>query len=156
VAYLLGLCEGNRCLGGVEGRRPGGGRIQVFRRGRRHWKHVGTIELPGGLWFTDYSSLSVAGDRIAVVSQESSALWVGRFTPATWELADGGRVCAFPRDPAGEILYCTVEGVSWLGDGQVVVVSDKAKVDTQPRRCRGKEQSLHVFALPPAVPAHGR
>ena len=34
-AYLLGLCEGNRCKGGAEGRVPGGGRIHVFRRGRR-------------------------------------------------------------------------------------------------------------------------
>jgi hypothetical protein len=30
--HLLGLCEGNRCEGGAEGRIPGGGRIQVFRR----------------------------------------------------------------------------------------------------------------------------
>ena len=37
---LLGLCEGNRCKGGAAGRRPGGGRIQVFARGRRHWDRV--------------------------------------------------------------------------------------------------------------------
>lgn len=29
--HLLGLCEGNGCLGGSAGRQPGKGRIQVFR-----------------------------------------------------------------------------------------------------------------------------
>ena len=37
---LLGLCEGNKCKAGAEGRKPGGGRIQVFRRGQKHWDRV--------------------------------------------------------------------------------------------------------------------
>jgi len=32
VTYLPAICEGNRCEGGTAGRRPGGGRIQVFTR----------------------------------------------------------------------------------------------------------------------------
>ena len=47
--FLLGLCEGNRCRDGAEGRRPGGGRVQVFERGRRHWDRVATIRLPATL-----------------------------------------------------------------------------------------------------------
>ena len=74
--YLLGLCEGNRCRDGEEGRRPGGGRVQVFERGRRHWERVATVRLPATLGFEDFSSLAVAGDRLAVLSQASSALWV--------------------------------------------------------------------------------
>ena len=70
--YLLGLCEGNRCKGGAEGRDPGGGRIHVFRRSRRQWDRVGTIRLPETVLFEDYSGIAVAGDRIAVVSQASS------------------------------------------------------------------------------------
>ena len=64
--YLLGLCEGNRCKGGAEGRVPGGGRIHVFRRGRRNWDRVGKIRLPETVLFEDYSGIAVTGDRIAV------------------------------------------------------------------------------------------
>jgi len=80
--YLLGLCEGNRCRDGEEGRQPGGGRIQVFERGRHHWDRVAAIRLPVTLPFEDFSSLAVAGERMAVLSQASSALWVGRPDPA--------------------------------------------------------------------------
>jgi hypothetical protein len=61
--YLLGLCEGNRCKGGAEGRIPGGGRIQVFRSGRRNWDRVGKIRLPETLLFEDYSGIAVTGSR---------------------------------------------------------------------------------------------
>ena len=71
-AYLLGLCEGNKCKGGAAGLVPGGGRIHVFRRARRDWDRVGTIRLPETVLFQDYSGIAVAGDRIAVVSQTSS------------------------------------------------------------------------------------
>jgi hypothetical protein len=148
--YLLGMCEGNRCRDGEEGRRPGGGRIQVFERGLRDWDRVATIRLPATLDFEDYSSLALAGDRLAVVSQASSALWVGRIRPSSWEVADEGAVWAFPADPAGRAVYCNVEGVSWLSADTVVVVSDRAKRNGQDERCRAKDQSIHVFAIPAA------
>jgi hypothetical protein len=148
-SYLLGLCEGNRCRDGEEGRRPGGGRIQVFERGRRHWDRVATIRLPVELPFEDFSSLAVAGDRIAVVSQESSALWVGRLQRSGWELADRGAVWGFPPDPEGRTVYCNVEGVSWVSTDRVVVVSDRAKRNgRQDECCRAKDQSIHVFTIP--------
>src|SRR5215813_8725876 len=74
--YLLGLCEGNRCQGGAEGRIPGGGRVHVFQRGRGHWGRVGTIRLPETVLFEDYSGIAITGDKIAVISQASSALWL--------------------------------------------------------------------------------
>ena len=58
---LVALCEGNRCRGGREGMRPGGGRLQLFRPAAEICAHVGTIELPTHLWFGDYSSLAVRG-----------------------------------------------------------------------------------------------
>jgi hypothetical protein len=147
--WLLGLCEGNRCRDGADGRRPGGGRIQVFERGRRHWDHAATIRLPATLSFQDFSSLAVAGDRLAVLSQESSALWVGHLQPSAWDLADEGEVWAFPPDPRGRTVYCNVEGVSWIAPDRVVVVSDRAKRDgRQDDRCRAKDQSIHVFTIP--------
>ncbi len=147
-SYLLGLCEGNRCRGGADGRRPGGGRIQVFTRGAPRWERVDTIRLPSSLWFEDYSSLAVVRDRIAVVSQESSALWVGRLAAGGWDVLDDGEVYLFPRDEDGKLRYCTVEGVSWLPTDEIVVVSDKAKPGEHAKRCGASDQSIHVFALP--------
>jgi hypothetical protein len=152
-SWLLGLCEGNRCRDGAEGRRPGGGRIQVFERGRRQWDRAATIRLPATLSFQDFSSLAVAGDRLAVLSQESSALWVGRLRPSAWEVADDGEVWRFPPDPRGRTVYCNVEGVSWIAPDRVVVVSDRAKRDgRQDDRCRAKDQSIHVFTIPAPDP----
>jgi hypothetical protein len=145
--YLLGLCEGNRCKGGAAGRVPGGGRIHVFRRGRRDWDRVGTIRLPDTVLFQDYSGIAVAGDRIAVVSQESSALWLGRLAPDDWEVTGAGVSYALPRSADGGIVYGTAEGVSWIAPDQVVMVSDKAKPE-QDRRCRAKDQSIHIFRIP--------
>jgi len=146
-AYLLGLCEGNRCRGGAEGRIPGGGRVHVFRRGPRHWERVGKIRLPGTVLFEDYSGIAVAGDRIAVISQVTSALWIGRLDPARWEVVDAGTTYLLPRNIDGEIIYGTAEGVSWITPDQLVMVSDKAKPG-QPGRCRAKDQSIHIFRIP--------
>jgi hypothetical protein len=146
--YLLGLCEGNRNRNGAAGRKPGGGRIVVFRRGRKNWKHHTTIDLPRTLDFADYSALSIAGGRVAVVSQETSALWSTSLASDAWELAGAGRTYLFPRDADGEIVYCTVEGVCWLGASAVVAVSDRAKARARGGRGRAKDESVHVFALP--------
>jgi hypothetical protein len=145
--YLLGLCEGNRCKGGAEGRIPGGGRIQVFRSGRRDWDRVGKIRLPETVLFEDYSGIAVTGDRIAVISQVSSALWLGRLPPDGWQVTGAGTTYALPRDADGNIVYGTAEGVSWIAPDQVVMVSDKAKPE-QDRRLRAKDQSIHVFRIP--------
>jgi hypothetical protein len=150
--YLLGLCEGNRCKGGAEGRIPGGGRIHVFRHGRRNWDRVGKIRLPETVLFEDYSGIAVTGDRIAVISQVSSALWLGHLAPDGWAVTGAGTTYALPRDADGNIVYGTVEGVSWIAPDQVVMCSDKAKAEQDPR-CRAKDQSIHLFAIPgPARP----
>ena len=146
--YLLGLCEGNRCKGGAAGRVPGGGRIHVFRRGRHQWDRVARIRLPETVLFVDYSGIAVNGDQIAVVSQVSSALWVGSLEPSRWQVSGDGTSYALPRDADGRIVYGTAEGVSWMAPDQVVMVSDKAKPE-QDRRCRAKDQSIHIFRIPP-------
>jgi len=146
-SYLLGLCEGNRCKGGADGRIPGGGRIQVFQRGRRNWDRVGKIRLPETVLFEDYSGIAVTGDRIAVISQVSSALWLGSLAPSGWQITGAGTSYALPRASDGSIAYGTVEGVSWIAPDQVVMVSDKAKPE-QDHRCRAKDQSIHIFRIP--------
>ncbi|WP_433362119.1 hypothetical protein ACQPZX_29770 [Actinoplanes sp. CA-142083] len=125
--YLLGLHE------------TGG--LLVFRPGRRNWRHVATVDLPAGLPLADFAGLSLAGNRLALLSQESAAVWAGELAPDKWAATGPGRVRRFPRG------YCTVEGVCWLGPESMVVVSDRAKRDSQPARCREKEESLHVLDL---------
>jgi hypothetical protein len=148
--FLLGLCEGNKCRGGPSGERSGRGRIQVFRESTHHWEHVDTVRLPPGLQFLDYSGIALDGHRIAVVSQASSALWIGELSPSAWEVVSEGSTYQFPRDARGRTLYCNVEGVSWIAPDRLVVVSDKAKVATQHKRCRTKDQSIHLFVIPKA------
>jgi hypothetical protein len=151
--YLLCLCEGNKCKGGSAGAKPGKGRIQVFRWDAETWEHDGTIRLPKAVRFRDYSGLDLRNGCLTVISQASSALWVGRLradpTGPEERIKDDGRLFLFPRDRKDRILYGNLEGVTWLGDGRVVVVSDKAKAD-QPGRCARKDQSIHIFRLPSA------
>ena len=143
---LLGLCEGNKCKAGAEGRKPGGGRIQVFRHGQKHWDRVAKIRLPRTLLFEDYSSIAADGDRLAVVSQVNSALWIGRLAATSWDIVDEGITYTFPRNADGQVIYCNIEGVSWTDSNRIVVVSDKAK--SKQELGREKDQSIHIFEIP--------
>jgi hypothetical protein len=149
--YLLGLCEGNLCRGGRRGRRPGGGRIQVFKKERGYWAHCDTIELPAGLEFENYSSLAFYGDRMAVVSSDAAALWLGELQQDKWAVVDDGVVYRFPLTKKGNIAYCTVDGISWLDDATFVAVSDHCRSTLGfKKRCRKKDQSIHIFRFPSA------
>lgn len=151
--YLLGLCEGNNCKSGSAGVQPGKGRIQVFMRAAENWEHVGTIKLPKSVRYKDYSSLDLRNGYLTVLSQASSAMWVGRLRAEPAGLndlfEDDGRLFLFPRDDKGRIIYCNLEGVTWLGNDRLAVVSDKGKSD-QPGHCARKDQSIHIFRLPDA------
>lgn len=145
--FLLALAEGNNGLGGRRGRVPGGGRIHVLQKRRREWQSVALIELPPHLDFKDFSALSLRGDRLAVVSQKSCRLWIGRMRLDDWTVAGKGRVYDLPRTAMGKRLYCTVEGLDWLTDDTLVMVSDLRK-QGYPERCAAKDQSVHVFRIP--------
>jgi hypothetical protein len=153
--YLLALCEGNRCRAGRKGRRPGGGRIQVLERHGKVWRPVATIELPRSVRFEDYSALSIRGERIAVASQRTSRLWLGKLRRSDWTIAGAGRQYDFPRTRKGKLLYSTVEGISWLTADTLVAVSDLTK-ESHPGRCAAKDQSIHVFRLPRSGSDRGR
>ena len=148
--YVLGLCEGNKCRSGKRGRKPGGGRIQIFQKGGGQWDHKGTIRLPKAVQFEDYASLDVDDRRLAVVSQATSALWIGLLQEDRWEFVDDGATYQFPKSDSGETVYCNIEGVSWIAPNQIVVVSDKQKPGEQPEACQEKDQSIHIFSIPDA------
>ena len=144
TGYLLALCEGNGCRAGRKGRAGGGGTIQVFTQKNQAWKLVHTISLPKTLVFSDYSGLDISADNIlAVSSQESSAIWIGKLDVNMWKTAGEGKVYTFPTDRKGDRLYCNVEGIAWIGKDRLVVVSD-AKKKSQSGSCKKKEQSIHI------------
>jgi hypothetical protein len=149
--YLLGLCEGNQCKGGRKGRKPGQGRVQVFERGQNAWSRVQTRNLPASLRCEDYASLDVNGSRIAVVSQASSLLWIGAFKDRYGNFSDTAQVYRFPRTRKQKTRYCNIEGVAWLGPDLILTVSDKRKSGKQAKRCKRKDQSIHIFRIPPAA-----
>lgn len=147
--HLLGLCEGNLCKCGKKGRKPGGGRVQVFEKSKKRWRQTGTIALPASLPFVDYSGMAVDGSRVAVVSQESSMLWVGQFNGTDWTWKDEGRLYNFPRTESECVRYGNIEGVAWINPSRIVVVSDRRKRATQPdKKLSEKDQSIHIFDIP--------
>jgi hypothetical protein len=147
--YLLALCEGNKCQCGNKGRKPGGGRVQVFDKKKKRWRHSDTIALPESVPFVDYSGMSVDRGRVAIVSQVNSLLWVGQFNEADWKWRDDGQIYEFPRFPDGSIQYGNIEGVGWITPTRIVTVSDRRKKSTQPDKALSeKDQSIHVFDIP--------
>jgi hypothetical protein len=147
--HVLALCEGNQCKCGSKGRKPGGGRIQVFEKKKRRWAHSGTIALPTALPFVDYSGMSIDHGRIAVVSQANSMLWVGQFDEEGWTWRDPGQLYEFPKSDEGAIRYGNIEGVGWLSPTRIVTVSDRRKKKNQPDKLLSeKDQSVHIFDIP--------
>jgi hypothetical protein len=147
--YLLALCEGNKCQCGNKGRKPGGGRVQLFVKDKKCWRHLRAIELPSSLPFVDYSGMSIDNGRVAIVSQENSMLWVGQFDEADWKWRDSGQLYEFPRSKKGAIRYGNIEGVGWLTPSRIVTVSDRRKKRDQPdEKLSEKDQSVHIFEIP--------
>jgi hypothetical protein len=145
--YLLALCEGNRCRAGRAGRKPGGGRIHVIQPSGPLWKPVARIKLPQSVKFEDYSAVALRGRRIAVLSQESSRLWIGTLRFGEWTIAGEGKTYEFPRAKKGKIKYRTLEGLCWLTDRSFVCVSDLSKGPYR-GQTRKTDQCIHVFKLP--------
>ncbi len=148
--YLLALCEGNKCKGGAKGRKPGGGRILLFEKKPKRWRHLRTIALPRSLPFVDYSGMSLDSGRVAIVSQVNSMLWIGHFDEADWTWRNEGQLYEFPRSNDGAIRYGNIEGVAWITSTRIATVSDKRKKNNQSDKEHSeKDQSVHIFEIPP-------
>jgi hypothetical protein len=139
--YLFALCEGSH---GTRARRDGA-LIEVFTRSTGgDWKPSHRIRLPKKAGFEDYAAISYRDGRLAVVSQKSARLFVARIDEAARRLVPGSQaVYRFPKKS-----YGNVEGIAWLSEGELIAVSDRRK-GRQPRCCAAKDQSIHVFRIPP-------
>jgi hypothetical protein len=163
--YMLALCEGNGCTNSQTGQ----GKIdilqQVISGSTISWSLIQNGSIPVPPAFKDYSDIAlyppypqtndcagVGGDgtglyTVAIVSQESSQLWIGTFDAKTWTFQGSGTVYDFPKNNLGQTVYCNVEGVTFLSATRIAVASD-AKKDTQPDECGTEDQSLHIFDIP--------
>ena len=145
--YLLALCEGNRCRAGRAGRKPGGGRLHVLQRSGTLWKSVALIKLPKTVKFEDYSAVAVRERRIAVLSQQTSRLWIGTLRFGDWTIAGEGTTYDFPRTKKGKRPVRDARG-GLLADGPFVRVRLGPLETRRKKRHRKTDQSIHVFTLP--------
>jgi uncharacterized protein YjiK len=120
------------------------GRIEVFVAGDDGgWESAHAIRLPREAAFEDYASVALRDGRLAIVSQASARVWVGRLDRGLRAVVRGsGTVYRFPKKS-----YGNVEGIAWLDGRTLVAVSDRRKAG-QPKRCARKDQSIHVFRIP--------
>ncbi|MEI6312942.1 MAG: hypothetical protein WCP57_11835 [Bacteroidota bacterium] len=140
--YLLGLSEAS-------------GDIIVMEANGSEWIYISTIRFPQNKAMNDYSDIDISSSgAIAVTSQESSLLWIGKLSDTNWQLDGEGTLYAFPTgDENGNVgngsnvLYGNVEGVSFMTDKQVVICSDKTS-SNQPAYQDFKAQTISIFNIP--------
>ena len=113
VLYILGLCEGNHCSESKKND-VGNGRVVLMKKKEEGevcaWETVRVISIPKSAAFLDYSALDItASGRVAIASQEHSAVWLGRaagisngvIDPEAFEFEDdssSSAVLQFPKD----------------------------------------------------------
>ncbi|MGC4058803.1 MAG: hypothetical protein QM743_11895 [Chitinophagaceae bacterium] len=118
--YILGLVEGT-------------GKIPVLKKTSTKWEFVTEITLPASVTFSDYSDITLYGNKIAITSQEDGQFWIGTLSTSSWSIT-GGTAYELPKGSSSGVvgagtnfLYANIEGISFISDTQVVLVSDKAK-----------------------------
>jgi len=145
---ILAICKDNNCRGGKEGQTPGGGQIHVFQPEAGMWGRKESIRLPKDLPFRDFVSLEVRGNRLVILSQASSAIWIGTLQDSGWGFIDDGIIYDLPLGKKDKVRYCSVEGIAWVDDNRVAVISDRQHSRRPNKSCAKRDQSIHVFELP--------
>lgn len=141
--FLLAQLEGNHGVGGKRGKDKGHGRVRVYALGEDGPSLVTTLKLPPTARLGDYAGLDVAGDRIAVVSQKTSKVWIGKLAKRGWKVAGPGALYRFPR-PDGVKAYDSMEGITWVTPRRLAVTSDGARS----RAGLAKSESIFLFDIP--------
>ncbi len=189
--YLLGLCEGNGCNNTKDDGNGRVVILRQKSRERGTiWEEIddGKLRLPDTACFGDYADIALyprfpeACDcnpgacfgcndlcpggtgtyTVAVVSQKSSALWLGTLDTTDWSF-DEGQVYLFPETLDGDTIYGNVEGVTFLSAApragvayQIAVATDAHDsnppcIDDLPPEPVSKDtsdQSLFIFDIP--------
>ena len=122
------------------------------------------MKIPSSANFADYSAMAVnKNDVVAITSQEDSQVWIGRLLGKQadtdlWDIdamefdPSEAHIFDFPKDIECATNYCNIEGINWLDDQTLMAASDKMKGHgKQDARCKAKDQSVHVFALPTSI-----
>ncbi|SBO43948.1 hypothetical protein [Cyanobium sp. NIES-981] len=144
--YLVGLWEDAL---NQDDQRQGTGLLHLFLKADDGaWTKEFAIELPSTAQFKDYAAIAKRGNQVTVLSQSSRRIWIGKLNEAADGFAaDAGIVYRFPSKH-----YANVEGVSWLSDNELVMVSDRRKNDhnkkDQSKGDASKDQSIHIFRIP--------
>ena len=123
------------------------------------WETLKVIDIPDTAFFTDYSDISIRPDgKVAITTQEDSAVWIGQLTGIHQGKLNPGNltfdenvheVYYFPKSNSCKTIYCNIEGVTFINDDMLMVVSDQMKKGgKQPYWCLEKDQSIHAFVLP--------
>lgn len=138
--YILGLVEGT-------------GKVVVLKKTSSTWSYITEITLPSSVTFTDYSDIAIYGDKVAITSQEDGQLWIGTLSSTSWSIT-GGTAYTFPVGSSSGVigagtnqLYGNVEGVTFISNTQIAIVSDKMS-SSQPAYQSYKEQTISIFNLP--------
>ena len=164
VLYILGLCEGNHCSE-TKKNDIGNGRLVLMKKNEVKgtdclWETVRGVSIPKSASFLDYSAIDITDEgRVAITSQEDSAVWLGHTSgisngiidPGVFEFEDDDSsvMLQFPKDGGCHTVYCNIEGIHWMNDDMLMAVSDKMKSKgRQDFRCHEKDQSIHAFVIP--------
>jgi hypothetical protein len=140
--YLLALCEGNYCSSGKQGKKKGGGRIQVLKETKKYWKPIKQIKIPSSVKFEDYAAIALRNNKVVILSQKESKLWIGRLSPTKFKLLNEGKCYNFQNNKQGK-TYKYLEGVDWINNKKFVCVSDANKENKKNKY----DQSIHLFEL---------
>lgn len=167
--YLLGLCEGNFCMGGAKGEDSGNGRLILMKKEYIHngsellegstmensthrpntygsnkkciWKSVRMINIPREAKFQDYSSIDVKGNKVAITSQENSSLWLGEIDFGDGDYLDPDELRLLPN---GRIYYFPRDhecDFKYCNIEGVSFISDNMIVTVSDKMKKGNRQS---------------
>lgn len=117
-----------------------GGKAFVLEKSGPGWKTLATLLVP--VTFGDYADVGLrdtgdGGFAMAVVSQESAKVWLGRLATQPYRIDGAGSVYAL------DAKYCELEGITFLDATTLALVSDKSDKD----RCKAEGESVHIFSI---------